>query len=115
MAKVSKIVSFDQGLTVVLTTHKVALAFASQERGLIITRSGFDENALAMNFHVRQDMGGHMYGDRNSFTLSGLGEVGISGWDANLKCRKWGLMTREKKKCNTTVAILVAELKNDSV
>ena len=28
-----------------------------------------------MNFHIRQDMGGHTYGDRLSFTLSGLGRT----------------------------------------
>lgn len=30
-----------------------------------------------MNFHIRQDLGGHTYGDRNSFTLSGLGRVWV--------------------------------------
>ena len=53
------------------------LTFYGKERGLVISKSGFKESALSMNFHVRQDMGGHTYGDRLSFTLSGLGRVWV--------------------------------------
>lgn len=53
------------------------LTFNGKERGLIITRSGYDKNALAMHFHARQDTGGHTFGDRNSFNLSALGRVWV--------------------------------------
>ena len=53
------------------------LTFNGKERGLIITRSGFDNDAMALQFHTRQDTGGHTYGDRNSFNLSALGRVWV--------------------------------------
>ena len=53
------------------------LTFNGKERGLIITRSGFEQDAMALQFHVRQDTGGHTYGDRNSFNLSALGRVWV--------------------------------------
>jgi hypothetical protein len=48
--------------------------FLSDE-GLIITRSDNATTAMGMQFHCRQNFGGHTHGDRNNFNLSGLGRV----------------------------------------
>lgn len=68
--------------------HDGLHTFYGNERGLVITRSGFSENALAMQFHVRPDTVGHTYGDRNSSTLSGLGRLWVRnpGELASSKC-----------------------------
>ncbi len=50
--------------------------FAS-DRGLAVMRNGTDANDLAVQFHCRQDFGGHTHSDRNSFTLSALGRIWI--------------------------------------
>ncbi len=51
--------------------------FVAMDRGLAVFKTGSDSNALATQFHVRQDMGGHTHGDRLDFTLSGLGRIWI--------------------------------------
>jgi len=51
--------------------------FLAEDRGLAVMRSGKDSLDLAVQFHCRQDMGGHTHGDRNDFTLSALGRVWI--------------------------------------
>lgn len=51
--------------------------FIAEDRGLAVLRSGTDQEDLAMQFHCRQDMGGHTHGDRNDFTLSALGRTWI--------------------------------------
>ncbi len=48
-------------------------SFIAPVRGLVTMRNGFDDNAMMTYFHCRQNMGGHTYADRNSFTLSSLG------------------------------------------
>ncbi len=50
--------------------------FAS-DRGLAVLRSGKQADDLAVQFHCRQDMGGHTHGDRNDFTLSANGRIWI--------------------------------------
>lgn len=47
------------------------------ERGLGVLRSGFSPDDLAVQFHCRQDMGGHTHGDRLDFTLSALGRIWV--------------------------------------
>lgn len=51
--------------------------YFADDRGLAVMKSSTDRDALAMQFHCRQDMGGHTHGDRNDFTLSGLGRVWV--------------------------------------
>lgn len=51
--------------------------YIAPDRGLAVMRSGKDSLDLAVQFHCRQDMGGHTHGDRNDFTLSALGRVWI--------------------------------------
>ncbi len=49
--------------------------YFAPDRGLAVMRSGTDADDLAVQFHCRQDMGGHTHGDRNDFTLSALGRI----------------------------------------
>ncbi len=51
--------------------------YIAMDRGLAVFKSSSDSNALSMQFHARQDFGGHTHGDRNDFTLSGLGRIWI--------------------------------------
>lgn len=51
--------------------------YFADDRGLAVIKSGTDSDALAVQFHARQDMGGHTHGDRNDFTLSALGRMWI--------------------------------------
>ena len=58
------------------------LTYVAGERALVITRSGWDKEALMMNFHVRGVNGGHPYADRDSILLAGKGRVwaGLNQW-----------------------------------
>lgn len=49
--------------------------FFCGERALLMTRSGWDTNALMLNLHVRQANGGHAFADRNAIMLAGAGRV----------------------------------------
>ncbi len=51
------------------------LSFLAPERGLATIRSDFDPDAMMVHYHIRQDLGGHTHGDRNSFTLSSHGRI----------------------------------------
>lgn len=51
--------------------------YVAMDRGLGTFRSGTDKNDMAMQFHARQDMGGHTHGDRLDFTMSGLSRIWI--------------------------------------
>ena len=51
------------------------LTFAGMGRGLMITNSDYTKDALELQFHARQDLGGHTAGDRNNVLLSALGRV----------------------------------------
>ncbi len=51
--------------------------YFADDRGLMVMKSGTEASALATQFHVRQDMGGHTHGDRNDFTLSALERIWI--------------------------------------
>ncbi len=51
--------------------------FLAPERGLAVLRSGFAQDDVSLQFHCRQDLGGHTHGDRNSFSLSGLGRIWV--------------------------------------
>lgn len=55
----------------------IASDYFASDRGLAVMRSGTDQNDLALQFHCRQDMGGHTHGDRNDFTLSALGRIWV--------------------------------------
>jgi len=51
--------------------------FVDTDRGQMVMRSGFDQNAMSAIFYCRQNTGGHTYPDRNSFSLSANGRVWI--------------------------------------
>jgi len=51
--------------------------YFAADRGLAVLRSGTDSDDLSVQFHCRQDMGGHTHGDRNDFTLSANGRIWI--------------------------------------
>lgn len=51
--------------------------YFADDRGLAVLKSGTNADAAAVQFHARQDMGGHTHGDRNDFTLSALGRIWI--------------------------------------
>jgi len=79
------------------------LTFYGKERGLVITQSGYDDQALKMQLHIRQDLGGHTYGDRGSFTLSALGRsfvrnpvgyVPQTKWSSTILVNGQGIETR---------------------
>lgn len=59
-------------------TARPSLDHVDAEGGTVISRSGQDANATSLLFHVRQDMGGHTFADRNTFTLSSLGRIFIN-------------------------------------
>ncbi len=46
------------------------LSFIGPVRGVVTMRSSGSTDAMMSHFHCRQNLGGHTYGDRNSFTLS---------------------------------------------
>ena len=60
------------------TDAQGSLDYLDRQGGTLISRSGFDTDATALLFHVRQDMGGHTFADRNTFTLSALGRLFIN-------------------------------------
>ena len=49
--------------------------FFCGERALLMTRSGWDTDALMLNLHTRQANGGHPSADRNCVMLAGAGRV----------------------------------------
>ena len=49
--------------------------FFCGERALMMTRSGWDKDAVMLNLHTRQANGGHAFADRNSIMLAGAGRV----------------------------------------
>ncbi len=51
--------------------------YVADDRGLAVFRSGSEKSALQVQFHARQDMGGHTHGDRLDFTMSGLERIWI--------------------------------------
>ena len=61
----------DQALAVVKEDY------LASDRGLAVLRSGKGGSSLSVQFHARQDMGGHTHGDRLDFTLSGLGRMWV--------------------------------------
>jgi len=56
-----------------VTSHN----YLAMDRGLAVFKSSTGKEALSVQFHARQDMGGHTHGDRLDFTLSGLGRIWI--------------------------------------
>lgn len=56
---------------------KLALGntFFCGERALMMTRSGWDKDALMLNLHTREANGGHASADRNCLMLAGAGRV----------------------------------------
>ncbi len=55
----------------------ISTEYIAMDRGLATFRSGTDKEAMAMQFHARQDMGGHTHGDRLDFTMSALGRIWV--------------------------------------
>ena len=51
--------------------------YVAMDRGLATFKSGTDADAMAIQFHARQDMGGHTHGDRLDFTMSALGRIWV--------------------------------------
>lgn len=72
----------DIGATNTWTQHNTEvqgpLDYLDREGGTLVSRSGHDPDSTALVFHVRQDMGGHTFADRNTFTLSALGRLFVN-------------------------------------
>ncbi len=51
--------------------------YIAADRGLAVMRSGKDSLDMSVQFHCRQDMGGHTHGDKLDFTLSSHGRIWI--------------------------------------
>jgi hypothetical protein len=49
--------------------------FFCGERALLMTRSGWDKDAMMLNMHTRQANGGHPFADRNAIMVAGAGRV----------------------------------------
>jgi hypothetical protein len=49
--------------------------FFCGERALMMTRSGWQDDALMLGLHVRSAKGGHPYADRNAIALCGAGRA----------------------------------------
>ena len=60
----------------------LGLSYLAGDRGLVMTRSGWDRDAVMLSLHTRGASGGHPFSDRNSFVLAGQGRVWftISQW-----------------------------------
>ncbi len=60
---------------------KLALGntFFCGERALMMTRSGWDKDAMMLNMHTRQANGGHPFSDRNAIMVAGAGRI----WSPN--------------------------------
>ena len=50
-------------------------SFFAPQRGLMVARSDLTTDALYLQVHTRQDLGGHTHADRGSFMLAGLGRL----------------------------------------
>lgn len=57
--------------------NEVEEDYIAADRGLAVMRSGRDSLDMSVQFHCRQDMGGHTHGDKLDFTLSSHGRVWI--------------------------------------
>ena len=53
--------------------------FFCGERALMMTRSGWQTDAMMLNMHTRQANGGHPFSDRNSIMVAGAGRI----WSPN--------------------------------
>lgn len=56
-------------------TANVPLTYTAYDRGLMHSRSSNEKDALQLQFHVRQDFGGHTNADRLNINLSALGRT----------------------------------------
>ncbi len=67
------------------SAFKLSNTFFCGERALMMTRSGWDREALMLNLHVRQASTGHPFADRNAIMVAGAGRVWspIAGWGAD--------------------------------
>ncbi len=68
---------YNQGDWSTQAENTVQEDYLASDRGLAIMKSDKSSDAIAVQFHCRQDMGGHTHGDRNDFTLSALGRIWI--------------------------------------
>ncbi len=62
-----------------LAALKPGNTFFCGERALMMTRSGWDTDAMMLNMHTRQANGGHPFSDRNAIMLAGAGRI----WSPN--------------------------------
>ncbi len=53
------------------------LDFIDPHGSTIVGRSDSSSNAVALQFHTRQDFGGHTYAERGGFSVSGLGRCWV--------------------------------------
>lgn len=49
--------------------------YVAMDRGLASFKSSTNADAIGIQFHARQDMGGHTHADRLDFTMSALGRI----------------------------------------
>ncbi len=68
---------FDDGDWQTQADSLVEKDYFASDRGLAVMKNGTNADDLAVQFHCRQDFGGHTHADRNGFTLSALGRVWI--------------------------------------
>lgn len=71
----------------------LAPTFFCGERALLMTRSGWDTNALMLNLHTRQANGGHAFADRNAILLAGAGRVWSPTTYASFQSLENGVVT----------------------
>ena len=53
------------------------LDFVDTMGSTIVGRSDYSSNAVALQFHTRQDFGGHTFAERGGFSVSGLGRCWV--------------------------------------
>jgi hypothetical protein len=63
-------------------------SFVDGQRGLVITRSDWGRDALYMHMHVRGFSGGHVFADRSSILLGGLGRMWIPNGALSYRTRE---------------------------
>ncbi len=77
--------------------------FFCGERALLMTRSGWDTNALMLCLHTRQANGGHPFADRNAIQLAGAGRVWSPPGYATFKTPENSLVCIDGKSQNLAV------------
>jgi hypothetical protein len=63
-------------------------SFIDPQRGLMITRSDWGEDALYLHMHTRGFSGGHVFADRSSFLLAGGGRLWVPNGALSYRTRE---------------------------